>query len=403
MPGGLTWLDLALVVVLILFLAAGYRRGFWVTLGTMTGLIAGAAGAFFAIPLVSSWVEDVAWRWVAIIIVALLLIGLGQAMGAGIGRWIRLRLSLPALRTVDRIGGAVANTAVAAGLIGLLAFSASSMGVPSVSLALAESRVIRTIDSWVPDDARALAARVRSEVAGATSLPIQQEAVEPEQVEQDAPTAEPTPTAEQGDALEAAGQAVLRISGTAVECGQNQTGSGFAVAPDRVVTNAHVVAGLAEQVVEGQDGSVHVGRVVHFDPDLDLAVIAVDGADLPVLGTDGELTDGEQGVILGYPAGGPFSQDPAEVQARGPVQVTSIYGGDVLSVDVYQLHADVQQGGSGGPLLTPEGEVAGVVFARSAADVAVGYAITADAAREVFDDARDFEETVSTGQCIQGG
>lgn len=150
MPWGLTWLDAALLLILVMFLVAGYRRGFWVTLGTMAGLIAGAIASFFSIPLVSSWVNDPAWRWVAIIAAAILLIVVGQAIGAAIGRWIRLRLSLPALRTADRLAGAVANTVVAAALIGLLAFSAGTMGVPSVTSAVSQSRVISTINKVAP-------------------------------------------------------------------------------------------------------------------------------------------------------------------------------------------------------------------------------------------------------------
>lgn len=398
MPWGLTWLDAVLLLVLAMFLVAGYRRGFWVTLGTMAGLVAGAVASFFSMPLVSSWVDDPAWRWVAIIAAAVLLVVVGQAIGAAIGRWIRLRLSLPALRTADRIAGAVANTAVAAALIALLAFSAATMGFPSVTSAVSESRVISTINKVAPDQTKSLIAQIRAGVAGAGLVPELEQSVVPEATPTAAPTAPPL-----GDAMTQASQSVVRITGTSLACGQNQTGSGFAIAPDRVVTNAHVVAGLTEPAVEQLDGTVHAGRVVHFDPDRDLAVVAVDEAELPPLATGADLEDGQTAHIMGYPAGGPFSLDPAEVQARGSVPISSIYGGEAALLEIYQLHADVQQGGSGGPLLAADGTVAGVVFARSAADVAVGYAITGDEAREVFTQAEDWEQTVSTGQCIQGG
>lgn len=399
MPWGLTWLDAALLLILVMFLVAGYRRGFWVTLGTMAGLIAGAIASFFSIPLVSAWVNDPAWRWVAIIAAAILLIVVGQAIGAAIGRWIRLRLSLPALRTADRLAGAVANTVVAAALIGLLAFSAGTMGVPSVTSAVSQSRVISTINKVAPDQTKGMIAQIRAAVAGAGLVPEIDQPVAPEaSTPTVAPTAPPP-----GDALTEASKSVVRITGTSVECGQNQTGSGFAIAPDRVVTNAHVVAGLTEPAVEQLDGTVHAGRVVHFDPDRDLAVVAVDEAQMPVLPTGADLEDGDSAHIMGYPAGGPFSLDPAEVQARGSVPISSIYGGETGMVEIYQLHADVRQGGSGGPLLAADGSVAGVVFARSAADVAVGYAITGDEARDVFTESEDWEQTVSTGQCIQGG
>ena len=394
---GLTWLDWALIVVLLVFLLAGYRRGFWVTLGTIAGLIAGAAAAFFSIPLVSDWVPDPGWRLIAIIAAALVLVLIGQGIGAGIGRAIRLRMALPALRPADRLGGAVVNTAVAAVLIAMLAFSASSMGLPPVTGAIAQSRVITAINLAIPDAAKTVVAQLRSTVAGSDVVP---ELAEP--IVEATPTADPT-APEPDSAIETAQDSVVRISGTAFVCGQNQTGSGFAVTADRVVTNAHVVSGLTEPSVEAPDGTVHAGRVVYFDAERDLAVIAVDGAELPVLQTGAQMTDGDSGYIMGYPAGGPFSMGPAEVQARGEVTVNNIYGGDPGPLDIYQLNADVQLGSSGGPLLDESGTVAGVVFARAAGDVKVGYAITGEEAQDVLTGAQRMEETVSTGQCIQGG
>jgi len=393
----LAWLDWALVVVLLLALLGGYRRGFWVTLGTVSGLVAGAAAAFFSIPLVSEWVPDPAWRILAIIAAALVLVLAGQAIGAGIGRAIRLRMALPVLRAVDRAAGAVVNTAVAAALVSLVAFSASSMGIPPVTSAISQSRVITAINGLAPDAAKSLVARVRSEVAGSDVVPVLEEPVVRE-----VPTAEPS-APEPGVRIEEARAAVVRISGTAYACGQNQTGSGFAVAPDRVVTNAHVVSGLAEPAVEDSRGTVYAGRVVHFDVARDLAVIAVDGAELPTVPTGADLADGEAGYIMGYPSGGPFSMGPAEVQARGAVTVENIYGAEPGLLDVYQLNADVQLGNSGGPLLDETGTVAGVVFARAPGDVKVGFAVTGDEAGEVLTGTREMEDTVSTGQCVQGG
>lgn len=394
---GLTWLDWVLIVALFLFLLAGYRRGFWITLGTILGLIAGAAAAFFSIPLVSEGVPDPAWRLIAIIAAALVLVLIGQAIGAGIGRAIRLRLALPALRTADRLGGAVVNTGVAAVLISLLAFSASSMGLPPVTAAISESRVITAINAAVPESAKSVIAQVRSAVAGSDVVP---ELSEP--IIAATPTAEPT-APEPGGAIDEARASVVRISGTALVCGQNQTGSGFAVTGDRVVTNAHVVSGLTEPSVEDAAGTVYAGRVVHFDAARDLAVVAVDGADLPTLQTGAQMTDGDSGYIMGYPAGGPFWMGPAEVQARGEVTVNNIYGADPGPLDIYQLNADVQLGSSGGPLLDASGDVAGVVFARAAGDIKVGYAITGDEAGDVLAGAGQLEDTVSTGQCVQGG
>ncbi|MDA2915127.1 trypsin-like peptidase domain-containing protein, partial [Acidobacteriia bacterium AH_259_A11_L15] len=81
------------------------------------------------------------------------------------------------------------------------------------------------------------------------------------------------------EAAEHTAGAVGRISGVAEHCGQSQTGTGFAITPTRVVTNAHVIAGVSEPSVEMATGEVVTGRTVYFNPANDLAVLAVDPLD----------------------------------------------------------------------------------------------------------------------------
>lgn len=109
---------------------------------------------------------------------------------------------------------------------------------------------------------------------------------------------------------------------------------------------------------------------------------------------------GEEGYVMGYPAGGPFVAGPALVQARAPSTVNNIYGSSTSDLEIYQLSADVRQGNSGGPLVDADGNVAGIVFARAMEGGEVGFALTAEAAGAVLSDAQSFTETVSTGQCV---
>lgn len=391
---GLTILDIVLILILLAYLVGGLRKGFLVTLGGIVGFVLGAIAAFLSVPFVSMWVPDPGWRLTAIIAVAVLLVILGHAMGSGIGRAIRRRLDFPPVRPVDRLLGGAANLAVAALVMSMLAFSISALGVPFVSQQIASSKVIQTIDSLTP-------APVKSWLAQARSIAVQDGI--PQVIDGVAP-ADPVPVPDAGAdtaALNEAAESVVKIAGTAFQCGQNQTGSGFVIAPDRVMTNAHVVASVNEPVVEIPDGRVLPGRVVHFDPVHDIAVLAVEGLDMRPLPLGEELADGTLAAFQGYPAGGPFQSQPATVQGLSTVLVQNIYGADPEELEVYTLAADVEQGNSGGPLLDQDGRIAGLVFAKATDDVPVGYALSLDEIRPVIDNAMVYQETVSAGQCIR--
>jgi len=191
-------------------------------------------------------------------------------------------------------------------------------------------------------------------------------------------------------------------------CGVIQEGSGFAVGGGLVVTNAHVVAGVAApQVIDGS--GPHPATAVLFDPELDVAVLAVRGLAAPPLTLDRgpTVSRGSTGAVLGYPNGGAFTYGAAGVMAWFEATGLDIYGRNQITRTVYELAAVIRPGNSGGPLVYESanradplnGQVVGVVFARSTTDSQVGYAlgsapVAADVAR-----ARVALRTVSTGPC----
>ncbi|WP_458111902.1 MarP family serine protease [Arthrobacter sp. R1-13] len=391
---GLTVLDLALILTLLSYLIYGLRNGFLVTLGGIAGFAVGAVAAFVSIPLVTDFVEDTGWRLTAVIGSAVVLMVMGHALGTAIGRRVRSAVRIKPLRAVDRgIGGAV-NVVVAALVMSMLAFSISALGVPFVSQQLAESKVIRFIDGLTPTPVKATMAQLRSTVIG-NGIPTLIEGFGQGQPVQVPKASTDTP------GLNRAAQSVLKIAGTAYQCGQNQTGTGFVVSPDRVVTNAHVVAGVSQPVVELPDGGAYPGRVVYFDGQRDLAVLAVEGLPSTPLALSPDLPSGSPAAFAGYPHGGPFQSKPATVQDIATVLVPDIYGNNPTPDDVYRLAGDVQPGNSGGPLLTVDGLVAGVIFAKATSDAALGFAIPMDDLNPVAAQAPSLTDAVSPGQCIQ--
>ncbi|MHB1172907.1 MAG: MarP family serine protease [Lacisediminihabitans sp.] len=393
MPG-FVLLDIVLLLTLVGYLVYGFRSGLVVSLGGILGIVAGVLAAFFAIPLVAGWVVDSAWRVPAVLISALVLVVVGQMLGLAMGRAIRRGLDRTPLRIVDRLLGAALDFVVAALLMSMLAFSIGSLGVPFISQTIASSRVIATIDGLTPDPLKALLAQLRS-IAAQDGLPVITGALAP---------ASPLPvpdTSTNTAALNAAAKSVVKITGNAYQCGQNQSGSGFVVATGRIVTNAHVVAGVSEPVIEPPTGGAWRGKVVYFDPVHDLAVIAANGLPTTPLKLTRNLSSGDPAVFDGYPLGGPFQSKPATVQSVPTVELRDIYGNNPTPVQLYYLAANVQEGNSGGPLLNQAGQVAGVVFAKSVDTPAVGYALTTEELAPVAAEANSLTAQVGSGHCIK--
>ncbi|QYF72210.1 MarP family serine protease [Cryobacterium sp. PAMC25264] len=386
-------LDVILVILLVSSLVAGYRSGLIGSISGILGLVAGAVAAYFVVPLVPTWVSAVEWRTPASIASALVLVIVGLTVGEAIGLALRRRTPRK-LRGVDRLFGAVIGVAAAAAVMSMVAFSVGALGIPVLTSAIASSGVVRTIDSVTPDPVKSFLAQLRSTVVD-DGLPRITDAFGGQ-----------SPTLPQAQldnaALDTAAQSVLRITGNAVACGQSQSGSGFVVAPERVLTNAHVVAGVTEAVVEVPGAGALTGEIVYFDPVDDLALISVPGLTAAPLTLQGDLPVDAEAVSLGYPFGGPFDSDPARVISVASVLVADIYGQSPTERSVYTLAADVQQGESGGPLLSDGGQVAGVIFAKAANTANVGYALAMDEVTPVVDQAGSLSAAVSSGACIQG-
>jgi len=393
-------LDLLLVLVLCVYLGEGWRNGIARSISSILGVASGGVAAFFAMPIVAAVVPSPEWRLTASIALGVLLLLAGHLVGIAIGRSFDGRRPDDGRRTRDlttaeRILGALANVVASALVITLVAGSVGQLGVPVLSQAVNRSVVISTIDRLTPGPVAEGLARVRSAIFE-QGLPTIDDALGGIAANQDPPDVDTA-----SDPLAAAARSVARINGTAFACGQNQSGSGFVVAPERVVTNAHVVAGVVQPIVELSDGQTLDARVVWFDPDWDLAILAVDGLDAEPLGL-ADPAVGDDAVVDGYPHGGPFTSKPARVLAISKERVADIYGDGWSTREVATIAADIQPGNSGGPLLTLDGRVAGVVFARNAEHANLGYATTVGQLSELFAGADELTASIEPGSCTRG-
>jgi uncharacterized membrane protein required for colicin V production len=389
-------LDVLIVIVLLVYLAEGWRNGFLRSLAAIVGLVAGAAAAFFSIPLVGAFVPDPFWRTFLVVSVAVAFILLGAMLGATVGRAMQRRSVRRPLQPLERIGGAFANLVTGALITALIAGSVASLGIPVLSQAVSNAWVLQGINTVTPEPVTAALARLRSAVL-AQGLPVISGGFGGITKSPGVPQVA-TNTA----ALATAAASVVRINGTAYACGQNQSGSGFVIAKDRIVTNAHVVAGVQQPVIEAPNGQTLDGRIVYFDPDNDLAVIAVSGLRAPVLALSDPLGIGNTAVVDGYPYGGPFTTGGAKVLAKSDESVQNIYSSKRTVRELYTLAADIEPGNSGGPLLAENGRIAGIVFAKSSDDAHLGYAMTDTLLAPVVQRAGTLSTAISSGSCVKG-
>lgn len=387
-------LDVILIVALVLALVYGWARGLVRVVGGIAGMIAGAIAAFFVVPIVSTWAALSAWRVPLALLAGLLLVSIGFSVGVAIGNVVRRPLHKTPLKVIDRILGAIANVAVTLVVVSLLAFGAQSLGAPILTQAMASSNVLRTVDDLTPRPVASFLAQLRSTIV-TDGLPRLIDAV-------GVPATAPSipQIALDSPALSQAAASVVRITGNAPSCGTGSVGSGFVVAEDRVVTNAHVLAGVTELVVEVPGELPKSGRIVYFDTVDDLAVIAVDGLDAAPLAVSPTLEAGAEAAFMGYPYGGPFSVQAAEVLGNGSTLVGDIHGENPVPRQISTLAANVQQGNSGGPLLSVDGAVAGVIFAKSDGTENVGYALAMEEVLPVIAQAPELTDAVTSGSCV---
>lgn len=384
--------DVALVLLLVVATLVGVRRGLLASLGLFAGLAVGAIAAYWVMPLVNEAVIEAPWRGVAVIGAGLGVLILGALIGGAIGRMLRRGVDRIKLRVPERILGGVVSLVAAALAVSFVGSALVATGMPVVASALSSSTVLRTIDSTTPAPVRTALAELRGTVFG-DGLPRLGALLEPSLV----PTA--PEIALDDPALTRAAQSVAKVTGVAYACGISASGTGFVVAPDRVVTNAHVVAGVDQPVVELPGRPARDGRVVYFDPVDDIAVIAVDGLEGVALGVSPVLGVGAGAVVQGYPYGGPFTSGAAQVVSVGSAPVPDIYDDASAAREIYAISGTVRPGNSGGPLLTPAGEVAGVVFARSENDDQLGYAMTTSELLPVIAQLDTLTSAVAPGAC----
>lgn len=391
---------MSLVDVLIILLALGavvrgYHIGFIRQAGSTLGFIAGLfAGSWLSNQLIAHLGNSPTLNKSLISLFVVLAVSFGfMSFGELGGIWLKRRLSHPLLNQLDgSLGSAlgVLATLIAVWLIGSILLVAPAGGWQQ---AMKSSRILAMLSEHLPPATKVLSSLNR--LIDPNGFPEVFTGLEP------SPKAyvPPPSLASFAGVIAKAQPSVVKLVGTG--CGGIVEGSGFIVANGRVVTNAHVVAGVASPKVVDKNG-IHNTTVTWFNPDLDLALLHVNqlaGKPLAIDSTT-EAT-GSGGVVLGYPGGGSFTAQSASVLDRFIAVGRNIYGQDRTAREVYSLQATIRPGNSGGPLVGHDGLVHGIVFATSTQYNDVGYALTGQQVAGELARAEHLTTPVGTGSCSE--
>ncbi len=277
----------------------------------------------------------------------------------GLGVHARAALRLPGLRTVDGLAGAALTACVGLGIAWIVgAIAVQSSGSEPLRRDFQRSAILRSLNGLLPPSGPILNALARFD-----PLPSVH-----------GPAADVRPPARGILAVRgvrAARASVVRVLGSA--CGLGVEGSGWVAAAQVVVTNAHVVAGETDTVVQvAGDPRQLPAHAIGFDPHDDIAVLDVPGLKARPLALGPEAAPGTAAAILGYPLDGPFDAEPGRVGRTQPVSTQDAYGNGPVVRSILSLRGRVRPGNSGGPLVGASGQVLGTVFAAVTGDVAAG-------------------------------
>jgi S1-C subfamily serine protease len=386
-------LDIVLLVLVLAYAVSGYWQGFVTGAFATAGLLLGGLGGIWLVPRLLGDAEPSLGVSLGALFIVLLCASIGQGVLQFVGARIRDRIRWQPVRAVDAIGGAALSVVAVLVVAWALGVAVSGARLPWVSKEVHTSAVLARVDSIMPPGAIS-SLDAFNDVVGSSVFPRYLEPFAPERIVEVGP---PPPGIGRDPDVVAAGRSVLKIRGEN-RCGRGVEGTGFLYAEDRVMTNAHVVAGVSSpRVVVGEDEVE--GEVVHYDPDIDVAVLRVPGLGRPALQFDRDGQPGAPAAVLGYPQDGPYDVQGARIRSEQRLRSPDIYGEGTVVRDVFAVRSLIRPGNSGGPMVSRDGEVLGVVFAASVTDQSTGYVLTAEQVAEAGVSGLDNGSAVATGPC----
>lgn len=391
------WLDVAVLAVAFIAAVSGWRSGALGSLMSFVGVVLGAVAGVLLAPHVVAHIIAPRAKLFAALFLILALVVVGEVAGVVLGRAVRSAIRSGLVRFVDSVIGVAVQLLVVLTAAWLLATPLTqSKDQPELASAVRGSRVLAHVNDVAPKFLKTVPKHL-SALLNTAGLPA---VLEPFSHTPVLPVASPDPALAANPVVNAVAPSVVKIRSLAPSCQKVLEGSGFVVAPDRVMTNAHVVAG-SNSVQVFASGKTLEATVISYDPQEDIAILSVPNLLPPPLTfAEGEARPAENVVVLGYPGGGNFTATPARIRQAIRLSGPDIYrDATPVTREVYTIRADVEQGNSGGPLIDMSGHVLGVVFGAAVDDAETGFVLTAGEVSGQM--ARiSSQQSVATGVCV---
>lgn len=385
-----------IVVAVLAAMTSGWRQGGLASLLSAVGILAGFIIGLGVAPLVLQITDQVGIRFLLALGMLILLIGLGQLLGSALGHAIRDRMKTKSGQRVDSSFGAILMSVFSLVLIWLIATPMATSLSNSVGKGVRESAILREVNKVMPDELTQLPRSISGMLNDSGLPPVMMPWEDGTSVDVEAPNIEVADQAMVQDIR----PSVVHVIADADGCRRRMMGSGFVTADNYVVTNAHVVAGTQTAYVDTVVG-IKEARVVYYNPEVDIAVLRAENLGLePLEWADSPAYTGDDAVVMGFPHSGPFTANAARIRERVNIAGPDIYSNSRVERESYILRGTVVQGNSGGPLISPNGTVLGLIFGASVDDTDTGYAITAEEVRAHIGDVTRFENSVDTQECV---
>ncbi|MGW4895188.1 MarP family serine protease [Kitasatospora sp. NPDC004240] len=389
-------LDLLLIVAAVGFAVSGYRQGFVVGVLSVLGFLGGGLIAVQLLPLLLSHLSPGTTASVIAVVVVIVLAAIGQAVTTHFGWKLRGHIDRRPAKALDAAGGAVVNVISMLLVAWLIGSALAGTSMPTVSKQVRSSAILGGVQDTLPSDAPNWFSDF-TKVLARNGFP---QVFNPFEHEPITEVDNPDPALAASPAVARAKQSLVKVVGTATACGKTLEGSGFVYAPHRVMTNAHVVGGVDEPTVQvGGTGQLYDATVVRYDWQRDIAILDVPKLNAPALPFAGEAKTNDSAIVAGFPENGAFNVQPARIRGRIQAKGPDIYHRGQVDRDVYSVRSLVRQGNSGGPLLTPDGQVFGMVFAKSLDSADTGYVLTAAEVRTEAESGATATARVDTQGC----